>query len=1091
MKHLSGSFMEHSVSKKGMRRGKSSINSVFLIFLSLILVSFVALVPINAFAENISGVEYDEVSVDFTGQNEGYSAVLYNNSNGHPTSEANAIAETEEGFIWIGSYSGLIRYDGNTFERVDSTTGITSVVCLYVDSKNRLWIGTNDNGLAVLDNGEYTVYPNVGNLQSFSIRCITEDLFGNIYIATTHGMGVVDTSGNISQLNETQLNGEYIDELRTDENTGVIYGVTQDGAVFTIENGKLSGYFNDKGLNISHISTILPDPKNAGYVYIGTEESTIYYGNLRDGMRDAEVIDVSPLNCVNSMEYIDSKLWICADNGIGIRDYAGFRQVYNIPMNNSIDQMLADYEGNLWFSSSRQGVLKIVRNQFTDVFAKYNLSEDVVNSTCKYESYLFLATDTGLIAVEGGGKVDHIAIKSIDNAPTEYANCKNFIELLDGIRIRSIVRDSNNVVWLSTFSKLGLVKFDDGHVTIYNSDNGMPSNRIRVAYERKDGTHLVACTGGVVCLGENGIDTIYGENSGLSNIEVLTVTEGYNNEIIAGTDGDGIYVIKDHEIVNLGKDDGLGSQVVMRIKNDPKREIYWIVTSNSIAYMTKDYEIHTINNFPYSNNFDLYENSNGEIWVLASNGVYVVSAEELLKNEEIYPVFYSMDNGLPCVSTANSYSELTEDGSLYISGSTGVAKVNIDNDFHDVTNIKMSVPYVIADGVTYYADENGVINVPSRTKRMTVYGYVFTYSLMNPKVTYYLDGFEKNVHVVDRYDFEPVAYTNIRGNTYHFIMELNEANGVGENILDTTIVVQKAFYETIWFWGIVLLIIGLVAYKIIQAAVAYKTKALLKKQKENKIFIREMIEAFARTIDMKDRYTKGHSTRVAEFTALLTKELGYDEETVEKYYNIALLHDIGKIGIKPEVLNKEGKLTDEEFTIIKSHSIQGYNVLKDISIMPELAIGACSHHERPDGKGYPKGLKGDEIPRVAQIIAVADTFDAMYSDRPYRKRMNFDRVVSIITEVSGTQLSSDVVDAFLRLVEKGEFKDPDDDGGGSVEDINNIHKKYNEQEKKEEEKKSEEKKDSDEKAESKDNKDSEKNDAEKKESEEKSDSKDN
>ena len=157
--------------------------------------------------------------------------------------------------------------------------------------------------------------------------------------------------------------------------------------------------------------------------------------------------------------------------------------------------------------------------------------------------------------------------------------------------------------------------------------------------------------------------------------------------------------------------------------------------------------------------------------------------------------------------------------------------------------------------------------------------------------------------------------------------------------------------------------------------------------------------------------------------------------------------------------------------------------------MPELAIGACSHHERPDGKGYPKGLKDDEIPRVAQIIAVADTFDAMYSDRPYRKRMNFDRVVSIITEVSGTQLSSDVVDAFLRLVKKGEFKDPDDDGGGSVEDINNIHKKYNEQEKKEEEKKAEEKKDSDEKAESKDNKDSEKKDAEKKsDSDEKEDS---
>ena len=134
------------------------------------------------------------------------------------------------------------------------------------------------------------------------------------------------------------------------------------------------------------------------------------------------------------------------------------------------------------------------------------------------------------------------------------------------------------------------------------------------------------------------------------------------------------------------------------------------------------------------------------------------------------------------------------------------------------------------------------------------------------------------------------------------------------------------------------------------------------------------------------------------------------------------------------MLNKPGKLTDEEYSIIKSHTSLGYNVLKDISIMPELAIGAVAHHERPDGKGYPKGLKGGEIPRVAQIIAVADTFDAMYSNRPYRTCMDFEKVVSIIQEASGTQLASDVVDAFLRLVKNGEFHASDDNHGGDMED---------------------------------------------------------
>ena len=215
---------------------------------------------------------------------------------------------------------------------------------------------------------------------------------------------------------------------------------------------------------------------------------------------------------------------------------------------------------------------------------------------------------------------------------------------------------------------------------------------------------------------------------------------------------------------------------------------------------------------------------------------------------------------------------------------------------------------------------------------------------------------------------------------------------------------------------------------------------LREQQQRDKQLIREIIESFAKVIDMKDSYTQGHSFRVAKYTVMLAKELGYDDETVEQYYNIALMHDIGKVSIPDQVLNKPGKLTDDEFAVIKSHTVRGYDVLKSISLMPDIVVGAEAHHERPDGKGYPKGLKGDEIPRVAQIIAVADTFDAMYSDRPYRKRMKYEKAVSIIRDAAGTQLAEDVVEAFLRLAERGDFRAEDDNGEGTEEDITNIHK---------------------------------------------------
>ena len=1028
--------------KKYLKNRKNHSNAgTGLLILSLVLAFVFVFATVfysdkEVSAETISGTDNDDVAVDPTGQGDGYAAVIYNNTNGLPTSEANAIAETSEGFLWIGSYGGLIRYDGNTFERIDSTTGVSSVVSLYVDSKERLWIGTNDNGVFYMEKGEIKGFSNAEDLKSYSIRSFVEDKDGNIFIATTHGLGMVDSDMVLHTIDESQINDSYICELRKDDN-GVIYGETMDGAVFTLEDKKVTGYYDGNKIGLGAIISTLPDPVNPGYIYLGTEYSTIYHGKLSD-VENMKKIDVAPLEYINSIEFLENQIWICADNGIGILNSDGFTALEKLPMDNSIDRMIADYEGNIWFTSSRQGVMKIVPNRFTDIYEKYDLEPQVVNSTCKYEDMLFIGTDNGLKVINVNGVVDNVKIKSIKGFDAEDE--KNFVSLLDGVRIRSIIKDSKNRLWLSTYSDKGLILFDDGNVVCYTDKDGLPSNRVRTVSERSDGVIMVACSGGLALIDNGKVTEVYDESAGLANNEVLTVCEGDNGDMILGTDGEGIYIISGKKISNLIKADGLNSEVVMRIKKDEKRDVFWIVTSNSIAYM-KDDKITTIKNFPYSNNFDVYEDKKDNMWILSSNGIYVVPIDELLKNEEINPVFYSIDNGLPSVSTANSYSAVDDSGNLYMACTMGVSKVNIYDSFENLNNTKMSVPFVEADGKKIYAKYDGSITIPSGAKRLTIYSYVYTYSLSNPRVTYWLDGFDSDKTTVDRSDLEPIDYTNLDGGTYYFKMKIQNSTDLSEKEISVKIIKKKAVYEKLWFkvFGAFALLFLLAL--LVMLYVRRKTQALIKKQNENKLFIREMIEAFAKTIDMKDKYTNGHSARVAEYTAMLTRELGYDEDTVEKYYNIALLHDIGKIGIPPEVLNKPGKLTDREFNIIKSHAAQGYKVLKDISIMPELAIGAGAHHERPDGKGYPKGLVGNEIPRVAQIIAVADTFDAMYSDRPYRKRMNFDKAVSIIKDVSGTQLTTDVVNAFMRLVKKGEFRDPEDDGGGSTEDIDNIHKK--------------------------------------------------
>lgn len=150
----------------------------------------------------------------------------------------------------------------------------------------------------------------------------------------------------------------------------------------------------------------------------------------------------------------------------------------------------------------------------------------------------------------------------------------------------------------------------------------------------------------------------------------------------------------------------------------------------------------------------------------------------------------------------------------------------------------------------------------------------------------------------------------------------------------------------------------------------------------------DLILCITSALEARDPYTSHHSSRVAEMTETICELVGLDEDEKEIYHIAAHLHDIGKIGIRDNILLKEGKLNDEEWEIMKSHSVQGYNILMNAKSFEVVAEVVRSHHERYDGKGYPDGLKGIDIPLGARIIAIADSIDAMISDRPYRKGMD-------------------------------------------------------------------------------------------------------
>jgi HD-GYP domain-containing protein (c-di-GMP phosphodiesterase class II) len=191
---------------------------------------------------------------------------------------------------------------------------------------------------------------------------------------------------------------------------------------------------------------------------------------------------------------------------------------------------------------------------------------------------------------------------------------------------------------------------------------------------------------------------------------------------------------------------------------------------------------------------------------------------------------------------------------------------------------------------------------------------------------------------------------------------------------------------------------------------------------ENRALFEGSIQALAAAVDEKDPYTRGHSKRVTEYSVALARTLGLDEITIERTIRIsAQLHDVGKIGIDDRVLKKPGFLTPEEFEIMKQHTVKGYNIMRSIEPMREMLPGLKHHHEQWDGNGYPDRLKGEAIPLIARIIAVADTLDAMTTDRPYQQALTFEFAVEKITKNAGIKYDPRIVEAFNRAIQNGQL----------------------------------------------------------------------
>ena len=938
-----------------------------------------------------------------------YVVTVYNEQSGLPTGEANTILQTSDGYIWIGSYGGLIRYDGTNFRNYSVEGAITSgsIRSLYEDSAGRLWIGTNDAGVVLLENGVFTEIESPADNSFLCIRDFTEDENGRIYVCSNSGIAEI-AGEKLVPCAVDELAGSTVYSVAVDS-YGRLWGSTSNGDCVVLDEGEFAEIFTpdrvfDDG---SDIYSIAADEN--GNIILGSNEAHVVVVELPTESLAKEDIKAT-VHCTGNVN-AHNQIAVYGGNYIFVSGINGFIVIYPDGHTKefsekdkamSVNAAVVDYENNIWLASSSYGVIRYSQGCFSAPDAGDILDGVDVNAVTFCSGSYYIGHDTGLIICDSDWN-------AVENELTE---------MFKDVRIRCIITDNSGKIWIASYSDNAAVCYNpaDGAIQCFGAENGLAGDKARVAAQLSDGRIAIGMQTGLSIIEDGKVTRSYTVEDGLENPSVLCIYDGVNGEILVGSDGAGIYRIKDDKIEVSGFNKGLGEGVVLRMCRNSDAD-GWFVSAGSSLYYWENDTFTRLSNFTKGAGsiFELYD-KDGMLWLLQNNGVIALDKEQLLSGAETDAIHYGEGHGLTGTINANTWHWLNSDGELYISTRNGISIFG----FEGVDN---ALPRIVVSSVSLdgqITEKPEKIQVESKNQRITInYSALSFTDTTELRIGYRLEGFDRSETLVTDKSGS-ISYTNLPGGSYTFTVRVfNPENPEEQVTCSIPVIKNKRLVELPVFWFAIAALLIFMGCGAVMFAARVKINGMHRRQQEYRSIIEQSLLTFAKTIDAKDPYTNGHSVRVAMYSRELAKRLDMSAEEQENIYYMALLHDIGKIGVPDNILNKPGKLTPEEMQIIQRHVDIGGEILKDFTALEGIAQGARYHHERYDGKGYSNGLKGLDIPKVARIIAVADTYDAMSSDRCYRKALPTEVIVSEFEKHTGAQFDPEIVPHILDMIDKG------------------------------------------------------------------------
>ncbi len=929
-----------------------------------------------------------------------YVATRYAEDEGLPTGEANTVLQDSRGYLWIGSYGGLIRYDGTNFLSFNNEMGASTVRSLFEDSKGRLFIGTNDKGAVMMENDVFTPIEGPADHSYLSVRSFAEGKDGAIYLASGSGVAKI-VDGALLPIQLPAEENEQFYSIICD-GRGRIWTCTSSGDIHVIENGAFSVKYTSAEFLEHGRCTALATSED-GAILIGSSEGEILRLSLSgSGTTVSARFDCSRLGSINQIKAAAGVDLVSGLNGFGVlEEKSGLHRIDHSADALSANWAELDYENNFWIASSNYGLIRYTGGCFNTYNEQTGLSGVFLNAVHKEGGRFYLATDSGVLLYDE----DWNALQT------------PLVDALAGIRVRNITSDVNGNVWFATYA--GAMRYEpkSGKLTAFDEEHGLQSNTTRVVYGLSDGRVLIGNQLGFAIVSGDEIVERYGSEAGMSNSSVLCALELSDGSVLVGSDGSGVYELKDGALIEHGFNEGLREGVVLRLTEDSQRNGSYFVCGGSEVYHYENGAFRLLDNLQKNPGsvYNLYDRD-GRIWILQDAGILSADKAGTLAGEIVYTPTYGQECGLSGSLSANTWCYLDEDGTLYLPTRNGVSS------FYFKSN-DIPIPRGIVNSITVDDDfypHPVSLELDSGARRVTIdmAALLFT-DTREVQLAYQLQGFDEAETIVnDKY--AKVSYTNLPGGEYSLSVRVIDPLS-GEDSKTLTMRINKAKklseYPLFWFLLAAALIAGTAG--IVFLGTRYRLKRVQKHAQELQDITEQALHTVARTIDAKDEYTRGHSSRVAVYSREIARRMGFSPEEQQRIYYIGMMHDIGKIGVPDSILNKKGPLTPEERSVIQQHPVRGGEILKDFRALDEIADGARFHHERYDGSGYGEGRGGLDIPLVARIIGVADSYDAMQSSRCYRPGLTTEKITSELEKGAGTQFDPEIVPIMLEMIADG------------------------------------------------------------------------